>query len=312
MEQQNSVVSPQADVSRIAPTRRPDREVVYKKIAQPNGGGDLQLHVYLPPNWKATDQRPAIVFFFGGGWRIYNPQQFYAKAEYLASRGMVAFCADYRVLTRHQTTFDSAMEDARSALRCVRAQGRQWGVDGEKIVAAGGSSGGHLAAACALLDGPDDSADDCKISCQPQALVLFNPVLDLIAASRKGGHLTEVILIACPGDSDQAKKAALKKLSPFEYLRKNCPPTVMLFGADDAWLPDAKVFAAKSRQLGNRVDTWIAPNMPHGFFNAAPWHQETLIKTDAFLASLGFLSGPPTIPSADPSAVLASYGENAK
>ena len=40
-------------------------EHVYKHTPQ----GDLKLHFYLPPDWKAADERPAVLFFFGGGWR---------------------------------------------------------------------------------------------------------------------------------------------------------------------------------------------------------------------------------------------------
>src|SRR5205823_285667 len=40
-------------------------EHVYKQTPQ----GDLTLHFYLPPDWKPSDKRPAVVFFFGGGWK---------------------------------------------------------------------------------------------------------------------------------------------------------------------------------------------------------------------------------------------------
>lgn len=42
----------------------------------------------------------------------------------------------------------------------------------------GGSAGGHLAAAIASIDGFNDATDDLSVSCKPNLLVLFNPVLD--------------------------------------------------------------------------------------------------------------------------------------
>ena len=57
------------------------------------GGVELRLHGYKPKDWKASDRRPAIVLFFGGGWVGGTPKQFQPHAKYLASRGMVAFCA---------------------------------------------------------------------------------------------------------------------------------------------------------------------------------------------------------------------------
>src|SRR5262245_58991293 len=64
----------------------PAKEVIYRKTPQ----AELKLFLHYPPDWKASDTRPAIVFFFGGGWTGGTPTQFERQAEYLASRGMVA------------------------------------------------------------------------------------------------------------------------------------------------------------------------------------------------------------------------------
>ena len=46
----------------------PDEQKTYKKV----GKVELQLHIFNPKGHKASDQRPAIVFFFGGGWHKLN------------------------------------------------------------------------------------------------------------------------------------------------------------------------------------------------------------------------------------------------
>jgi acetyl esterase/lipase len=68
---------------------------VYKTTPQ----GDLRINVYFPPNWKANDGRPAIVFFFAGSCATGNPAQFAATAEYFAARGLVATAPEYRIET---------------------------------------------------------------------------------------------------------------------------------------------------------------------------------------------------------------------
>ena len=66
--------------------RRPaTKSFTYKKTKQ----ADLEMIVHYPPGWKETDKRPAIVFFFGGGWTNGNVKQFESQATHLASRGMV-------------------------------------------------------------------------------------------------------------------------------------------------------------------------------------------------------------------------------
>src|SRR6266496_3094815 len=57
----------------------------YKKTEQK----ELKIFVHFPPDWKPTDTRPTMVFFFGGGWVKGSPNQFVKQAEYFASRGLV-------------------------------------------------------------------------------------------------------------------------------------------------------------------------------------------------------------------------------
>jgi acetyl esterase/lipase len=74
------------------------------------------------------------------------------QAEYLATRGIIAFCPDYRVKSRNATTpFESVM-DAKSAMRYLKSHGSELGIDTSRIVASGGSAGGHLAACTAVID----------------------------------------------------------------------------------------------------------------------------------------------------------------
>ena len=76
-------------------------EVVYKTTPQ----GELKLHVFSPAGEvQAAGQRPCVVFFFGGGWKSGSFKQFVPQAEYLATRGIVAACADYRIFNQHKTT----------------------------------------------------------------------------------------------------------------------------------------------------------------------------------------------------------------
>src|SRR5215469_11273941 len=138
---------------------------------------DLQLVVHYPPGWKATDKRAGIVFFFGGGWENGTIDQFKPQAEYLAGRGMVAARADYRVKSRHGVTPKECVDDARSAIRWFRENAGTLGVDPDRIVAAGGSAGGHIAACTTLMPAPDPKEEAPKTSSKADALVLFNPVL---------------------------------------------------------------------------------------------------------------------------------------
>lgn len=253
-------------------------ERLYRKTPE----GELFLHLFYPPDWNKGDARPAIVFFFGGGWKNGAYTQFVPQAEYFASRGLVTASADYRISSKHKTTPDKCVEDAKSAIRWVRRHAKELGVDPNRIIASGGSAGGHLAAATALLDRFDAADDDLSISCTPNALVLFNPALNLT-------------LIEGRSITDAAGADISKPFSPTFFLRKGAPPAIIFFGTADKLLTHGTEYADKAKDLGVRAELYTAADQPHGFFNRSPWCEVTARKADEFLASLGYLNGEPNV-----------------
>ncbi|MFM8272597.1 MAG: alpha/beta hydrolase [Gemmata sp.] len=247
---------------------------VYKKTPE----GELTLHGFFPADWKPTDKRPVIVFFFGGGWKSGAFTQFVPQAEYFAARGIVALSADYRIESKHKTRPDAAVEDAKTAIRWVRANAAKLGIDPGRVVASGGSAGAHLAAATALVE-KFDAKDDPKASCRPDALVLFNPFLNGTGRTIAG--------------SDGANIA--EAISPTLFLKKDAPPCVLFYGTGDAMLGMGQEYAAKCKGLGVRADLYTAADQPHGFFNREPWLSVTTRKADEFLTALGYLKGEPTL-----------------
>lgn len=115
-----------------------------------------------------------MVFFFGGGWINGNIKQFRPQAEYFSHRGMFCILVDYRVKKRQQSTPFESLKDAKSAIRFIRKHAEEFQVDTSKITASGGSAGGHLAAATALIKDYNEASDDLTLSCVPNALVLFD------------------------------------------------------------------------------------------------------------------------------------------
>jgi len=118
-----------------------DTVVIYKKIDTT----ELKLWIHYPE--KVKKKHAAIIFFHGGGWNNGSAEQFLPQSEYLASLGMVAISASYRLKNVHGTTPKEALEDAKSAIRYLRLNAKELNILPNKIAAGGGSAGGHLAAA---------------------------------------------------------------------------------------------------------------------------------------------------------------------
>jgi acetyl esterase len=265
----------------------PPDSIVFKQTPQ----GDLQMYFHYPDDWKAGDSRPAIVFFFGGGWRNGTVEQFRFQAEYLASRGIVCARADYRVLSRHETGPDKCVEDGKSAVRWIRENAEKLGVDPDKIVSSGGSAGGHVAFCTSVTDGLEAENEDPSISSRPNLLVLYNPVVSTLSDRH-----TERI-----GSEEMALK-----ISPNDNLDEDVPPMIVFFGSEDGLLEPAFKTAELSEDLHLDFSLWIAEGQAHGFFNKSPWLESTTYLTDQFLTETGYLKGEPTIEMAD-SAVLVQY-----
>jgi acetyl esterase/lipase len=260
--------------------------------------GDVKLNLYIfePAGHKATDKRPAIVFFFGGGWNGGSPGQFEEHCKYMASRGMVAMAADYRVASRHQVKAVSCVADAKSAIRFVRKEAARLGVDPNRIVAAGGSAGGHLAACTGVVAQFDESSEDKSISSVPNAMALFNPAVVLAQAE----GLTEL-------DQDRVTKlkdrmgTEPQALSPFHQVRRGAPPAIIFHGQADTTVPykTAELFAKAMTDAGNRCVLVGYEGQAHGFFNHGrggnEYYNKTVRALDEFLSSLGYVSGPPTL-----------------
>ncbi|MBN1809331.1 MAG: alpha/beta hydrolase [Planctomycetes bacterium] len=262
----------------------PDVAVIpYKKTSE----AVLNLHVMKPESPRGGNPPPVILFFFCGGWHGWNPLKFFPQSEYLASLGMTAISVEVRVEPRHGTTPFDCVVDAKSSVRWVRRHAGELGIDPDRIVTGGGSAGGHVAACCGVIDGPDEPGEDFSISSRSNAMVLFNPVVDLLSLERRIDRF---------GGSERAAR-----VSPLQHVAPGLPQALVMHGTDDEVVDIEQVyrFQAAMRKAGNRCDLRVYKGEGHGFFNwfdgNNPMFYNTLRDTHEFLASIGFLQGPPSV-----------------
>lgn len=229
----------------------PDSTVVYKTFDKKK----LSLHIFNPEGHQITDQVPVIVFFFGGGWTSGNPKQFYQQSSYFAEKGFMAISAEYRVKNKHNTTPFNAVTDAKSAIRWVRKNAKILGINPNKIVASGGSAGGHLAACTGVIEGYEDDNEDLSISSKPNAMILYNPVLD---TTEKGYGMEKV---------GEGRKT---DISPNHHIKKGIVPTLVFHGKADKTVPfeNAERFYSLMKDAGNSCQLEPYEGKGHGFFNS--------------------------------------------
>ncbi len=251
-------------------------KLIYKKI----GTNNLEMDVYRPEVPTQTINLPALVLFFGGGWVGGDPSHFELQANYFASRGMVVFCPDYRTKSKFGTTPFESVKDAKSAIRYLKQHGEELGIDTSRIVAGGGSAGGHLAACTAIIDNYNESTDDLSFSAVPMLLLLFNPVVD----TGKRGYGQEKF------DGREFE------LSPVHHIAAEVPTTLIMHGKSDTTVPYENVVRFKQvmKQNGNKCILVGYKHQKHGFFNyssSPKYFKKTLKKSESFLEDNGLLRG---------------------
>ena len=263
---------------------QPTRTEIYKKTV--NGAGkpiDLTMNIFEPSGHKAGDKTPAIVLFYGGGWSSGDPDLFFAHATYLASRGMVAFVPRYRTKNSAQTSPFEAVTDAKSAIRWVREHAKELGIDPNRIAAAGSSAGGHIAATAAIVSGFEEPTENAKISSRPDALILYNSVIDLSPS----------------GYGNERVGPKWQSISPLQNVRPGDPPTIVFHGTADKTVPyaNAVAFEKAMKDAGNAVELVTLRGVGHGFAYRPAKKSANLAlrQTDEFLAKLGYLKGEPTL-----------------
>ena len=255
---------PQAPTTR--PAQLPEEKLTRKDILyKTTPEGKLYLHTFFPPKHKVTDKRPAVILFFGGGWVAGKASQMVRHARDFARMGFVAISADYRIRNKygaHLTPFQ-CVEDGKSAVRYVREHAGELGVDPDKVVAGGGSAGGHVAACAGTIEGHDAKDENSETSSVPNALVLFNPVID---TTEKGYG------------SDKFTDKNRTDLSPCHHVRKGLPPTFIVHGTADTVVPFENVqrFTRLMHEAGNECKLIPFEGRKHGFFNAPGFKKGTL------------------------------------
>ena len=253
------------------------KKFVYKQSA----GAPQELEVYYPAGWSASGPAvPGVILFHGGSWSGGNLLQFRYACQYLASRGLVAATANYRMWTkaeRERLPADESykrvcVRDAKSAIRWMKQHAGELGIDPQRLITGGGSAGGHIAVLATLNPGLNDPADPAGIDTRVAAYLLFNPAF-------------------------RADDSADPEVDVLRHLGSGMAPAVFFFGTNDqTWKPGTDALLAKLRaQGGSAAELWLGAGQAHGFFNRGPWQEVTLAEADRFLVRLGFLQGNGTL-----------------
>lgn len=260
-------LSPEEARAQMTPPARPLPEVAHieqRRIGGP--GGDIPLRIYTPATRTLDpgDGRPLLLFFHGGGWVVGDLETHDGLCRHLANAsGAVTVAVDYRRAPEHK--YPAAAEDAYAATLWAARNASELGAE-NRLVVAGDSAGGNLAAVAALM------ARDRGGPPLAQQVLLY-PVTDCAFDTPSYLEYAEGFFLtrsAMKWFWEQYVSTPQQALEPYASpLRcadlSGLPPAVVLTAECDVLRDEGEAYAARLQQAGVPVELRRFPGMIHGF-----------------------------------------------
>lgn len=244
------------------------------------GTRDLLLDIYYPAK-KKKQGSPAVLMIFGGGWRSGDKSQNRAMAMELASKGFVAASAEYRLSP--EIVYPAAVHDLKAAVRWMRKQAKQYGIDTSKIAVLGCSAGGQLAALLGTTNN-DPAFDEPQpqystVSSNVQAIIDIDGVLAFRHPESSEGTVAAQWL----GGTYEQNPANWEAASPLNHVNSFTAPVLFVNSSLPRFHAGRDDMIAKMAKLGIYSEVHTLADTPHPFWFFHPWFNTLMEYCTAFL-----------------------------
>jgi arylsulfatase A-like enzyme/acetyl esterase/lipase len=248
------------------------------------GDRTLEMDIYRPSD--AWGELPAVICIHGGGWAKGNRTSHQKLAQAIASRGFVSATISYRL--SGEAGFPAAIHDCKAAVRFLRANAKEHGIDATKIGAIGLSAGGHLTALLATSSGDPELEGDGgnpAFNSEIQAAVPMGAQTDLLSERNRQISMMDqrgLIWRQFLGGPQEEKRMTYRLASPLHHLDKSDPPCWFITGETDDPSTRAETFREKMGVLGIQSGLTIIRGAPHPFLGKQIWFDQTIDVADDF------------------------------
>jgi len=251
-------------------TLPPSAASLYPQVAVtermiPSAMGPVRCQVYTPPLSGAP--MPMCLYVHGGGFTVGSSDDTaYITSRLAMENGLVVLSVNYRLAP--EWPFPAGLDDCLAALTWMQSDGAAVNGDPSRIVVAGDSAGGNLAAALPLK-----ARDEGGVA--PQAVLLLCPITDFeceqFESFERLAPLGIVYDTAFVGYVRGAYVVSRRNrdhphVSPARGDLQGYPPALIVSGDADPMIDDNTAFAANLATAGVAVEHLIRPRMPHGFY----------------------------------------------
>jgi acetyl esterase/lipase len=225
---------------------------------------DLTLDLAVPT--VGGGPFPIVVFIHGGGWSAGSKAMYDQAVVASARQGYVAATIEYRFAPRFP--FPAQIEDAKCAVRYLRAHAKELTADPSRVGAVGDSAGGHLSLLLGLMDAKDGLEGSGGWPDQPskvQVVVNFYGPSDLRAIAQDNPGVVDLVARLLGTKDPHAAIAA--QASPITYIDHGDAPVLTLHGGKDTLVPliQSQRLHEALKLAGVEEHLEVFPNAGHGF-----------------------------------------------
>jgi acetyl esterase/lipase len=226
----------------------------------PNGHPLQKLDLYVPQ--RNEERLPLIVWIHGGGWKGGSKEE--CPPLLWSGKGFAVASINYR-LSQH-AKFPAQIKDCKAAIRWLRIQSKKYKIDPDRVVAWGGSAGGHLASLVGTAqDVPNWEQGSGIGSSQVQAVIDWYGRADLTPVSTDPALAespSASLLGGCGREVDELSREA----SPLMHVSRDDPPFLIMHGELDNVVPvrQSRTFAEALKKAGVKVSLVILKGAGHG------------------------------------------------
>ncbi|WP_288314631.1 alpha/beta hydrolase [uncultured Mediterranea sp.] len=267
-----------------------ETNIIYSQVTLRNANRPLKMTLLVP---RTQEAKPAIVYYPGGGFTSANHEKFIEMRMALAKAGFVVAAAEYRTVPDR---YPALINDAKAAVRYLRAHARKFGIDPQRIGVIGDSAGGYVAQMMGTTNGEKqfDTGDFTEVSSDVQAAVTIYGISNLmnigegypeaIQEVHKSPAVTEALLIHGPAFADFAGESILSdpqkalEASPIGHIKQGMPPFLIMHGSADKLvspIQSEQLYRALTEK-GNQADYIEVEGAGHGDLY---WFQPAIIDT---------------------------------
>lgn len=264
--------------------------IIYSQVTLRNANRPLKMTLLVP---RTQEAKPAIVYYPGGGFTSANHEKFIEMRMALAKAGFVVAAAEYRTVPDR---YPALINDAKAAVRYLRAHARKFGIDPQRIGVIDDSAGGYVAQMMGTTNGEKqfDTGDFTEVSSDVQAAVTIYGISNLmnigegypeaIQEVHKSPAVTEALLIHGPAFADFAGESILSdpqkalEASPIGHIKQGMPPFLIMHGSADKLvspIQSEQLYRALTEK-GNQADYIEVEGAGHGDLY---WFQPAIIDT---------------------------------